>query len=265
MSSNARIKAIINIVKDDRLILTPHVFKWLVKHPEGIVLDDELAEILKKLTMKQPRRRSGSFSCSARNQCRRRQLFSYIGVPSQSTLDAQLQNKFNDGTWRHLRWQLMLLKAGLLDTVEGWVTNETYNLVGSMDGEGDSETHGRFGFELKGIGSLSFLKGGPHTAHIFQIHSYFVAKPELDAFSLIYEDKMTQTWKEFVIERDPTVMRAVRKELKSLNRAAANKKLIPVLEECKNAKGPTYRGCPYKGFCLGATWKEAEAEARIAN
>lgn len=260
-SANARIKTIVNLVKDDRLILTPGVHKWLVKHPEGLVLDEELTSLLSKLTRKQPRDRSASFSCSARNQCVRRQQFQFIGLPQQRTLDAELQNKFNDGTWRHLRWQMMLLKAGLLTEIEYPVYSKALNLRGSMDGRGVSKRYGNFGFELKGVGSLSFIPEGPYPNHIYQIHSYFAADSSLDVFSLVYEDKMTQRWKEFVIERDPVVMRAVRKELARLNRATAKKQLLPVFEECKYARGPTYRQCPYSGTCLTATWESAEAEA----
>jgi len=255
------LKTILNIVKDDRLILTPGVFQWLTKHPEGLVLTTNEADLLTKLTMIRPRNRAQSFSCSARVQCVRRQQFTYIGVPTQSTLDAPLQNKFNDGTWRHLRWQMMLLKATLLEKVEVPVWHEGYNLLGSMDGEGVNDKFGKFGFELKGIGSLSFLKEGPHLHHLYQIHSYFVARPDLDVFSLIYEDKMTQVWKEFVIERDPKIMRSVRKELVKLNTATNHRKLLPILEGCKNGRGPDFRACPYSGICLTATWKKAERSA----
>lgn len=261
MTSNQRLKAIINIVKDDRLILTGPVHQWLREHPEGIVLGPEEVELLSLLTQKAPRDRTNGFSCSARNTCMRAQQFTYIGLPRQATLDAELQNKFNDGTWRHLRWQMMLLKAGLLTDIEYRVNNRVYNLIGSMDGRGVHEQWGNFGFELKGIGSLSFLHNEPHTEHIFQIMSYFLADPDLDVFSLIYEDKMTQAWKEFVIERDPVLMKATRNELKSLNTATNKKQLLPMLEECTHVRGPDYRQCPYSSFCKAATWENAEREA----
>lgn len=256
MSKN--LKTIINHLSDDHLILTPGVFRWLTQHPEGLVLDEENVKLLNSLVTKQPRDRSASFACSARLQCMRRQQFTWLGAPRQATLNAELQNKFNDGTWRHLRWQLMLIKADLVEGIEVPVYNEYYNLVGSMDARGTSEKWGSYGVEVKGVGSLSFVKDGPYTTHLHQIHSYFVADPSIDVFSLVYEDKMTQQWREYIVEKDMQIMKSVRRELRALKTYTEKKKFLPMIDECKLRRGPAFRDCPYSSICASANWKELE-------
>ena len=45
-------------------------------------------------------------------------MFQYIGVPVMSRGDSRLHSIFIDGTWRHIRWQMMLLEAGILTDIE---------------------------------------------------------------------------------------------------------------------------------------------------
>lgn len=253
MSTN--LKRLIRTAKRGDLIVTPVIDRWLVQHPEGVVLDDDLLTKLRAITTKMPRDRSSSWAASARGSCLRSQVFTYMGTKQASFLDPRRQNLFNDGTWRHIRWQMMMLSAGLLKDIEVPVYKEHYNMVGTMDGEGDG-----WGFELKGIYSLSAVNGtGPLDHHLLQIHSYFLARPDLKKFVLVYEDKRTQEYKEFVIDRDPALMKAVRRELAALQRSVSDKELPEVLDECKSGKGQTFNGCPYKTTCLEiADWSEAE-------
>lgn len=241
------LKRMIRTFKRSDLLITPRLESWLVQHPEGIVLDEEVASLIGDLAQSKPRYRGDTWAASSRGTCLRRQTFTFLGMPQDGRLDPRLQNLFNDGTWRHLRWQAMLLKAKLLTDVEVPVFLSRHNMVGTMDGENHREN---FGFELKGIYSLSGVKDGPYPYHLLQVHSYFLAKPGLEKFSLIYEDKRTQDWKEYVVEPDQELLKEVSRELRTLNRQLNKRELPDVLEECRYGKGETFRSCPYQTRCL---------------
>ena len=240
-------------------IITPRLEKWL--RAEGdIVPTGDILSRLSAVMSTPPRDRSSSFSASSRGSCERSQVFGYIGVEGINTIDSVLRNLFNDGTWRHLRWQAMLLQSKMIDDIEVKLSVPEYRLKGSMDGVGTYDTK-PFGWELKGIRSLSKVKHEPLPYHLLQIHSYMFASG-LDVFSLIYEDKANQQWKEYTVTVDDEIMIEVTDELKVLNDSVSDKILPDILEECENGKGYTYNSCSYKEFCLGCKdYAEAEEQA----
>lgn len=241
------------------LLVTPRLEEWLFHHSH-LLLDNERAEILKALTTAVPRNRSASFSSSSRGSCFRQQVFSYLGVPQRGEIDPALHAIFIDGTWRHIRWQMLLLMAGILTDIEVPFHRPEIRLRGSLDGANTPE---KWGFELKGTSDSEIVFGykGAIEQHILQVHTYFLGRPELERFVLLYEDKKYQTWKETVITPDPKAMRAVRDEMEYLNWSVDERKLPPVLEECKNGKGLVFTKCPYRDICRGCDYDEAEAAA----
>lgn len=254
---SATLKAMLRTQRRGDLLVTPAVELWLVGHPEGIVLDDYLSDLLRKLTTAQPRNRDGLWAASAAATCERAQMFTYLDVPQTMRLDPRLQNIFNDGTWRHLRWQMMMMKMGLLDSVEVPVYSHDLHMRGTLDGIGNDDD-GEWGFELKGVFSLSAVQSGPYESHLYQIHSYFLARPSITRFSLVYEDKRTQLTKEFIITRDLTLMKAVKDVFKRLNDFLDRKELPDVQNVCEKGTGKTFNDCSYKTICLGCgTWQEA--------
>ena len=253
----ANLKNMLRTHRRGDLIVTPKVEQWLVRHPEGIVLDHKLASRLYDLTVAQPRNREGLWSASAAGACPRAQVFTYLGAPKSHILDPRLQNIFNDGTWRHLRWQMMMLKMGLLSAVEVPVYDSETHMRGTMDGIGEDED-GEWGFELKGIYSTAAVTDGPLENHLLQIHSYFLARPSITRFSLVYEDKRTNLFKEFVIEPDRDLLQDVYGIFDDLNKALQRKELPDVITVCEKGKGQTFNGCGYSTFCLGcSSWEEA--------
>lgn len=237
-------------------IITPRLNMFLMKNP-NLVLRDDVAERIMELLLAKPRVRSGSFSSSSAGVCLRRQVYDYLGIGGTPVNAPQLQQIFYDGTWRHLRWQAVLLQAGLLTDIEFPLTWPHKRSVGTMDGLGQvPDDHPNemwrgmeFGFELKGINTYGFRTAqasGVKEEHLDQIHRYFLSGG-FDLFVVIYEDKNTQEWLEWVIEPDPVRMDAQRRELESLN-AYVDKKLIPVmLDGCRNQTGRDWDYCPYAG------------------
>lgn len=236
-----------NIKKGSALIVTPRIDQWLIEHSEGITLRPEnmaiLADLLSKSTNSD---RSGRFGASSRGDCHRQQVFKYLGMPGMGRVDPVLANLFNDGTWRHLRWQMMGLEAGVFTHVEVPVSVPQLRLKISLDGLNDQE---EWGFELKGASNyLGKTMAELDPKHMLQVHTQLLATG-YDRWVYVVEDKRSQEWREFVITKDAFWMRQVKKELAILNEAVEHRKLPGILPECQAQKG-AYQACPFARKCL---------------
>lgn len=259
---------IIKAARNADLIITPSLNEWLLQHGDEEVPEDVAAKVMKQMTTK-PRVRSASFSASSAGMCERRQVLGFLGIAEVGATDPQLQNIFNDGKWRHLRWQTMLLTAGLMDTMESPLRWKRMRSLGTMDGRGVvDDSHPKpgwrgleFGLELKGVSGFMFPKYRKSeefkAEHKKQVHRYFLMSG-LDLFVIIYEDKSTNNWFEWVIEPDDETLQEQLEELRRLNNAVDQERLPPILPQCKARTGPTFNECPYGGKggpCLSAgTW-----------
>lgn len=246
--------------RGEPLLITPRLDDWLSQN-DNLTLDEENADLLKSLTMTKPRDRSKSFSSSSRGKCKRYQVFQFLGAPKQKSFNTTLANLFNDGTWRHLRWQMTLMTAGILTDVETPFNRPELRVRGSLDGINWKE---QWGFELKGInpyGYTGVAKEGARHDHLLQIHTYFLGVPELDKFSLVYENKATQEWSEKIIHRDKNLMKAVEDEIDELNIAVNDRKLPHMIAECKSGTSKTFKDCEYSSICPHVNYEETEALA----
>lgn len=248
------------------LVITPRVEEWLVAHPEGVTAQTpELIRVLYDLAASPPSAgRGGSFHSNIA-ACERLQVFSFLGFPERQRYMPELQNIFNDGTWRHIRWQLMGLASGVFTHVEVTAKNGMLYSAGNEPvpydtSVADSMRFGlradavnfdeRFGVELKGTGNLAWvIQNGISPQHLLQIHCYFCVFPELERWVYIAEDKRSQAWREIVIERDPEIVREVANRSADLNRYIDKKELPPMLLPCKAGKGPEFDSCPYNRIC----------------
>jgi hypothetical protein len=269
------------ILAADKEIVTPRYRTWIKNHvDEGY--PPWVAERIAAEMAKQPRVRSGTFSSSSAGSCKRRQELEFIGakVPTNNQPNPELSNIYNDGKWRHLRWQANLLTAGIIDDMEVPAPWKEQRAMGTMDGLGTvPDDHPRkkwrcrrFGLELKGMFSWQLIKlvrnGEQKEAHLNQIHRYFLSSG-LDLFVYLIENKDANTWKEYVIEPDPKRLDAQRKELEALNRAVDAGKLHKPLFACTKRVGPDWNNCGFGGeygTCERASsawmrrWKEEHGE-----
>lgn len=237
-------------------IITPRLNMFLMQNP-NLVVDDWVAELIQKEITKQPRDRTASFSSSSAGVCPRRQVYQYLGIDSGTVNDPKTQNIFYDGTWRHLRWQAVLLQAGILSEIEYPLRWDEKRSRGTMDGVGivpddhpNSEWRGlEFGFELKGTNSYVYKQSagkGPKEEHLDQVHRYFLVGG-FDLFVIVYENKDNQEWSEWVIEPDPKRLAAQEKELDALNGFVDRQQIPPMLPGCKTQTGKEWEWCQYAG------------------
>lgn len=257
-------------VKRQDTIVSMRYRQWLTQHGDEPIPDEVAQQIYAMLTARQ-RERFGTFSPSSSGRCLRRQELEFLGIPSEfgTQPDSRLLNIFNDGRWRHLRWQANLLSAGILHDVEVSVPWRHMRAKGSVDGRGYVPMdHPRaswrgleFGFELKGVNPWGYNKAEKNDkqqeAHLDQIHRYFL-QGGFDLFVCLYEHKDTNNWIEWVIEPDMELLEKARWELTELNKAIDKKKLHPMLPSCRSRMGTTWTSCPYtksNGVCESSgTW-----------
>lgn len=242
----SQLNKLIKQVQKTDLLITPRYEEYLISARE-ILVTDEIAQLVIHEIATPQRDRTNTISASSLGSCPRQQVFKFTPLtPRVALSDAHAY--FHDGHFRHLKWQTLMLDAGLLTDVEISVQLPEYNLTGTIDGLNRDEG---FGWELKGINSRGYRylhEGGPKPQHLKQVTAYMMAT-DIDPWSLVYENKDTNEWKEFVIYLTHDLVDAVETELKTINTHLAEQTLPPVLEECKQGKGP-FRQCAYAHKCL---------------
>ena len=229
--------------------ITPKIQRWLMNH-DGVHIQSDIVEkrVMQILKPEIKKSRAGAFHPSQLYQCQRAQVYGYYDAPTTRTFDAQLQNIFNDGHFRHLRWQIMLLEAGILTDIEVAVDVPKLRLQGSMDGVNSDEG---WMFELKGTSQFKGVQSkGVMPAHIKQVHAYLLGSGLKEAI-VVYECKSTQKWVEVVVPKDPKIIEEIETILESLNDAIDNDYLPERLEDCENKTGTTYNSCAYAKICHG--------------
>lgn len=227
--------------------ITPRLFGWLSANDGVKIETPEVQEKVLDILKPEVHDRSGVFHPSQLYQCPRAQIFDYYGVNTGGKeYNPTLQNLFNDGHFRHLRWQIMLLNAGLLTDVEVKVSMPEYRLAGSMDGVNTDEG---WMFELKGTSQYStVLSRGAMPAHIKQVHAYLLASG-LDSAVIVYECKSSQQWTEIEVPRDQAIIDEITAILEGLNHAIESGVLPEAYDDCKNQTGATFNRCSFRDIC----------------
>lgn len=231
------------------LLMTPKIEDWLAKYG-GPVLDPGGLELLNEIATRAQGNdagsRAGRFGASSRGTCHRRQVFQFLGMPQLRIIDPELANLFNDGHWRHLRWQVMGLQSGALTHAEWPAAMAKYRVKCSIDGLNAQDA---WIFELKGDRNYGrILQDGVPEAHNLQIHTMLLVTG-WDVASYVMEDKGSQQWREIVVRRDPALIARVRDELEVLNEHVERRVLPDPLPSCTQGQGP-YKTCPYAVHCI---------------
>lgn len=223
------------------LLATPHFMEYLTTNGGNVSHDEEIVQRIADLIRDDSNSiRHSRFGASSRGTCQRRQVFAFLGKPTQGSYDPILHNIFMDGTWRHLRWQAMGLQCGAFTDVE--VMYQKGNFKISIDAENADE---EWIFELKGA---RFVPEDVPEAHMLQIHTYFWASG-FEKCSYLVEDKRSQDWKEWVVTPIDKYVEAVEEEINDLEEAVKERKLPDILPACKQKEGP-FKRCPYSEICL---------------
>ena len=235
---------------------------WYISRYQAYLQNRDLEaerDELQVIMTRPPRVRGWSWSASSANTCPRQRQFGFLGMPRRRPDDKSM-NIFANGDYMHLRHQAFGLVAGYIQAAEVSVQMPEYNLLGTMDGI----LRNGNGLELKSINTRGFSSVntfGAKLDHVWQMHSYMLAG-DLEAFTIVYEDKNTQALKEILVPRDEEIIKSVRSELETLNEWTSQSRFFPMLEECEQGKGK-FNWCDYRDSCKEATWPASGSPRRI--
>ena len=243
---------LINASNNDLPVTMRHE-RWLL---EGSKVSKQAAKTAQKILsgeLGSARTREPLYRASSLGYCLRRQVFSRIatkaGLVKKEPQDGKLANIFLTGNFLHLKWQMAGLSAGYMSDVEVPVDRPEMGYGGTMD----ARLFDGSGFEYKSINSRGYAmvtdRRQPTDQHLRQVHAYMILA-EIDEFSVVYEDKNTQEWKEFRVGRDIQTEDSVRQEMRLLTDAYLQKRLPEVLPDCVKKIGNEYRNCPFREVCL---------------
>ena len=116
--------------------------------------------------------------------------------------------------------------------------------------------------ELKSINTNGFGRitaFGPEKHHQIQVGTYMYLTGATKG-SIIYEDKNTQEYREFVVEMSQDLEDLVVESASTIWKLIDAEDLAPPLTDCEPRIGYRYQSCPFRDRCLGVkTWKEAKA------
>jgi hypothetical protein len=238
----------------EELVVTPAYEEWLLKNPELTADPAAVRRVMEEL-LKPPRDRRRSFSASSAGYCLRRQELAFTGAKQNPIENPRTLRIFHNGTMVHVRWQIGLLSARILDDIEYDIVSRSGLSRATLDGLGVAvrgKYRGeRFIWEHKGRMSWAFLaqsnKNSPDEKTLKQV-DFQLLKSGYDLAVVTNENKDTQEIDEFVIERDEKRIEAAREELHELISAASRKRLHPMIPECvkQNVSGEFYK-CPFGG------------------
>lgn len=240
--------------KHDELIITPAYDAYLNKHPE-LTHDMRAVKRVTQELLTPARDRSRSFSASSAGYCLRRQELAFLGVKQNPMHNPRLARIFGNGTMGHLRWQIGLLSARILDDIEYTVVSFSGKARATLDGIGVAPMGKykgqRFFWEHKGRMSYSFLQQRranlPDRKTMKQVGFQFL-QTGYDLGAVTNENKDTQETDEFVIERTDAMVADARAELRELVMAVEKHRLHDMLPEClkENRTGEFFK-CPFGG------------------
>lgn len=229
------------------LLVTPRHEQWLATNHNPVYSPKVLDFVQSQLSEKQRERRY-TISASSLGSCKRAQVLRFVGSPGKDTFATTTISIFHQGAWTHLKWQAAGLSAGWLAQAEIVCQIPDLNLTGTIDGLLDTKQ----GWEFKTANPRSYRQilaaNKPKPEHLLQTHGYMMATG-IRTWSVVYEDKGTQDWKEYVVEYDDEIAQAVRSELEQINDHASARTLPPMLEPCTRGEGSTFRQCPFKDTC----------------
>jgi hypothetical protein len=205
-------------------------------------------------------RPGGRFSPSSIAGCERKSFFSFVGMPGRSRVDPDLEGIFDDGNWRHHRWQATfhdmehVLGPDVFKviSIEEYVRIPRLYIAGSLDALVKMEGK-KWVIDFKGINDYGFKyvkqQGAPKIEHVHQLLTYMRAR-RVRRGILLYENKNNNTTLSFPIEFDPDkwayIERWVGRVVKQMEREELPEKHV----ECVRGNF-IFEQCAFADHCYG--------------
>ena len=192
--------------------------------------------------------------------CERQAAFAFLGMPGRSTIDPEQEAIFEDGKWRHLKWDAIFLDMQIVlgrdvfsvVSLEEFVEIPELYVAGSLDaaikigGE-------KWIVDFKGINSWGFERvyreHVPHEAHVLQLICYMKAR-RVPRGLILYDHKDKNLTKIFAIRFTPKQFREVSEWCERVIRKMKREDLPPMSLDCQ-AGNFLFEKCPFSYVCYG--------------
>lgn len=245
--------------KRERTILKTKVEEWLVANEDEIQnLTAEDFEVLRRLivvgTVRDPR----VLSPSGATACARQMTLDKLKFPKVRANSPQQIGIFLDGSWRHLKWQMVFHKMGIVESMEQFVKWGDLNWGGSIDviailNLPVSNRSERFIIDIKGANASRFnhIKATkrPIYSNWVQLQIYLMLHG-IDYGLLWYENKNDNEICEILVKASKSFQAKARRRQKYIKKYV-EAEAFP-REEC-NPVDPSdsmARYCPQRSNCL---------------
>lgn len=200
----------------------------------------------------------GRISPSSIGGCQKRGVFKFLGVDGKIRIDPDTEAIFDDGNYRHLKWQSIFLDMEQVlgkdvfevVSIEEDIRYPRLFVAGSLDIVVKIQGK-KWVIDFKGANiygwTNAFLNGEPDPKHVWQLVLYMKAK-RIRRGMLLYENKNDQTIKVFVVEFNEDDWNEVVQWIKPVLKSLERKKLPPKHPDCKPGNA-MYNQCPFTKWC----------------
>jgi hypothetical protein len=233
---------------DIKIVTGPHS-DWLERlEHEQVPNQKAMNHVIRVLLRQYKHPRKGRFSPSSMGECPRRIIFSFAGAPEMQA-DINNQEMMDHGSFGHLKWQIEGLTMGYMDEAEKWVYDADLLTGGSID----AVLYDGSLFELKTAAMGVYNRivvdlREPKYENLLQLAIYFLLTGASWA-SVVYENRGVGLFHEFRVAADMKIEREVVRRLKSYKRYVEDDALPPMLDNCEQRIGTTYRRCAFREIC----------------
>lgn len=259
------LKAVLrNAHLDGQLMLTEVHSQWMELPEDEQIYSEQAIDFVTRWMRRQFKKpRKGRFSASSiGHPCVRRRLFDYMGV-EQVGNDLDSLHIMGSGTKGHLFWQMegfsYPFDAPWLADAEVWTHDPHYQIGGSIDGILDRPSAPVLEVKTVAMGKFSRIQRDdtPEYEHLLQIAVYLMLR-DVTRATLIYDDRNTGQFHEFIVLRDEVLEDEVTRRLERMNNDLVDDTVPPQLDDCEMRQGTVFKECPYRKMCHNVKSKLSE-------
>lgn len=242
--------------------LTPLIDEYLIKREKPKYLKRRMKEYTFPI---RPRVRPlGRLSPSSLVGCERQAALKLLGAPGRKRTDPDTELIFEDGIWRHHKWQAFFRDMELVlgdhrfrvISIEGRTQIRKLFITGHLDVHVAILVNGEwieYIIDIKGANEWAWSR--IHRSrqaipeHVGQLHSYMKAK-KVKRGMLLYDSKDKNRFFVYPVSFDEVRWAEVRLWCKKVLRQIEARELPPMHPECHNGNFLANK-CPFKHLCYG--------------
>lgn len=256
-SDTALLAALVkNVKKSGNDPLTPLIDRYLMEREKS---QFRVREVTIPITNRA--RPGGRLSPSSICGCERQAAFKFLGVKAQKKINPDTELVFEDGNWRHHKWQAMfrdmevVLGSDVFQVlgIEEAVVYEDLFIAGHLDARVLINQTLEAVIDFKGINDYGFGKitreQKADEKHVKQTLTYGKAIDVRDGF-VMYDDKNDQRTKLFPVTYTRKQWAEIEQWCLRVISEIESKQLPPKHPDCKQGRF-LYGKCPFAWLCFG--------------